>query len=494
MPVDRDQQFLLPVDMRSWLGEDHRVWFLIDAVDQLDLSRFEGRYRRGGQGRRAFNPAMLLVLLLYAYSDGIVSSRRIEARCRTDAAYRVICGTFGQLPDHVTICRFRQRHQDDIKGLFVQVLDLAGRLGLVRLGVLAVDGTKLSANAALSANRRRQVLQAELDRLFAEAEAADAAEQDDRGDGEGGDRLPGGLGSRADRRARLAEALAQLDADQQTMRAQNRREDPKANPTDPDSRIMFGVHGFVQGYNAQFVVDDGGLIMAARVVQDRNDTAQLGPCLTATAANLDAAGIAATRSIVVADCGYWPASGLLNLETQGQGRWFLLVATGKHRDLPADQNAAAAPEVICDDDRVAADVDAQAARREELFARIAAGDISLSDAARESGIERSTLSKAYKQWRTSGRVVVFRPARKQTRDERVVMNARLTRPANKTYYRRRAPLAEGAIALFAWHRNGRRLPRRGLAAAQAEVEFRAVLHNLLKINQARLATTALFAV
>jgi transposase len=133
-PVDRDQLFLLPCDMRDWLPEDHLVWFVIGLVERLDLSELERVYRLGGQGRWAYDPAMMLSLLLWAAIEGVRSSRRIERACRQDAAFRVICGTGGEVPDHTTICWFRQDHEDAILGLFVQVLVICDQLGLLPLG------------------------------------------------------------------------------------------------------------------------------------------------------------------------------------------------------------------------------------------------------------------------------------------------------------------------------------------------------------------------
>jgi transposase len=164
VPVDRDQQFLLPPDLRSWLPTDHEVWFVIDLVEQLDLSALESSYRLGAQGRAPVSPTMLLTLLVWGYSRGVVSSRRLERACREDIAFRVICAN--DAPDHTTIARFRQRHQAVAAELFVQVLALCDRAGLVSLGVLAVDGTKMSANAALGANRSVDRLREQVADMF----------------------------------------------------------------------------------------------------------------------------------------------------------------------------------------------------------------------------------------------------------------------------------------------------------------------------------------
>ena len=205
--VDRDQQFLLPVDMREWLPDDHVVWALLGVVDSLDISALEARYALGGAGRQAYDPRMLLALLIYAYSDGIRSSRQIERLCRTDVAMRVITGM--QVPDHTVIARFRQRHQDSVRGLFTQVLLVCAKAGLGRLGTIAIDGTKIAADASRHATCRRQWLQQQVDEIVAAAAAQDAAED---AAGEGG--TPWQLRGRRDREERLRRALAEVIAEE----------------------------------------------------------------------------------------------------------------------------------------------------------------------------------------------------------------------------------------------------------------------------------------
>src|SRR4051794_11804624 len=148
---DRDQELLLPPSLREWLPEDHLAWLVLEAVGELDLTAFYAGYREDGHGRAALHPAMMVALLVYAYSVGVRSSRAIERHCREDVAFRVI--TANQTPDHATIARFRVRHEDAIGELFGQVLGLCARAGLVRLGVVAVDGTKIAAAATHHATR-----------------------------------------------------------------------------------------------------------------------------------------------------------------------------------------------------------------------------------------------------------------------------------------------------------------------------------------------------
>src|SRR4051795_11850064 len=160
LAFDRDQELLLPPSLREWLPEGHFAWFVIDAVAALDLSAFFGSYRVDGHGRAAHDPAMMVALLLYAYAIGKRSSRRIERRCLEDVATRVICAN--QTPDHTTIARFRQRHETALAGLFGEVLALCAEAGLVEVGVVAVDGTKMHANASQHATRDYERIAAEI--------------------------------------------------------------------------------------------------------------------------------------------------------------------------------------------------------------------------------------------------------------------------------------------------------------------------------------------
>jgi transposase len=181
---DREQSFLMPPDVREWLPEGHLAWFVIDAVEEIDLDAFYVAYRQDGRSRPAYDPAMMVALLLYAYSRGIRSSRVIERACEEDVAFRVLAAQ--QRPDHATIARFIERHQDAIAGLFGEVLSLCAKQGLVTVGVIAVDGTKLPGNASRNANVDYAQLARE---ILEEAQAVDAAEDELYGDARG-DELP----------------------------------------------------------------------------------------------------------------------------------------------------------------------------------------------------------------------------------------------------------------------------------------------------------------
>ncbi len=211
--VDRDQQFLLPVSMRDWLPQGHLVWLVLDVVAELDLSVLRSRYVLGGVGRQAYDPGMLLALLIYGYCQGVRSSRAIERACHTDVAFRVVCAQ--DPPDHTRIARFRQQHLDVFEDLFTQVLIVCARAGFVRLGVVAVDGTKIAANASIDASHERAYYQAKVAAMTAEAGRADATEDALFGPGRRGDEPPDGMSGRgaagrADRAARLRRCLQEI--------------------------------------------------------------------------------------------------------------------------------------------------------------------------------------------------------------------------------------------------------------------------------------------
>jgi transposase len=207
LECDREQVFLLPPDPRDWLPEGHLAWFVLESVGEMDLSAFYASYRLDGWGRAAFEPSMMVALLLYAYARGERSSRGIERRCVEDVAYRVIAAQ--QTPDHATIARFRVRHEESLAALFTEVLSLCKEAGLVKVGLIAIDGTKVHANASHHCNLDYEQLARE---ILKEAEALDAAEDELYEDARG-DELPEQLQTREGRRAALREAKQRLERD-----------------------------------------------------------------------------------------------------------------------------------------------------------------------------------------------------------------------------------------------------------------------------------------
>src|SRR6185312_5579610 len=218
-PVDRDQVFLFPPDMREWLPAGHPVHLVIAVVeDHLDTSAFHARRRTGGAGAAGYDPDMLVTVLVWAYAQGVRSSRRMEELCRTDVAFRLICA--GNLPDHCTIARFRKDFGDAVAGFFTEVLVLCARLGMGRLGTVALDGTKIAASASKAANRTEKRLRELAEEAVAAHAAADAAEDELYGEGRRGDEVPPDAWSGRRRHERIAAALAQLEAGRQAAEAE----------------------------------------------------------------------------------------------------------------------------------------------------------------------------------------------------------------------------------------------------------------------------------
>jgi transposase len=514
LPVDRDQAFLLPPDLREWLPADHLAWFVLDVVGELDLGEFHARRRLGGAGRAGYDPAMLLAVLIYAYALGERSSRQIERLCVTDVAFRVICAQ--HRPDHATIARFRAEHEAALAGLFGQVLEVCAAAGMGRFGTVALDGTKIAANAALSANRREGWVRERAARILAEAGEVDAAEDALFG-AVRGDELPREFANPATRAQRIRAALAELDtADDQpaegpggsgppvppTGTAGQRRHrqfqrrlerararvarlraaheakhaadaarrvnataqgrvirggsrpkpvdqnvkireagarlaklereargragphpltpnqvDPtsrKVNLTDPQSRTMMTRAGWVQGYNAQLVVSEDHLILAADLTNSPVDVLHYQPLVAAAVDAVAHIGEHTGRpgaaiGCVLADAGYASEA---NLTADGPDR---LIALSKRHTV---EDAAAHP--------------------------------------------------------------VPHPGDHATARDR--MRHRLASPDGLNQYRRRASIVEPIHGHLKDRRGLRRFSRRGQAAATSELTFAAAVTNLLRLR------------
>jgi len=311
-PYVPEQDLLLPPSLREWLPEDHLAYFVSDLIDALDLSAITAVYEDEDRGYPPYHPVMLTKVLVYGYCVGVFSSRRIQRRLIEDIPFRVLAA--GNEPDFRTIADFRKIHLTALRGLFEQVLQMARDLGALRVGRVAIDGSKVKANAskhkAMSYDRlpkKRQQLRAEVEALLAQAEAADAADDAEYGADRRGDELPAELQRRDTRLQRIREATRALKARAKQEAAtkgeppETAKPDPKAqyNFTDPESRIMKGPDGFVQAYNTQIAVDAQQLIVGHAVTQETNDKRQLLPMVTVIAAQ---SGLTPTQ--LLADAGY----------------------------------------------------------------------------------------------------------------------------------------------------------------------------------------------
>lgn len=326
-----DQSWLFPPSPQDWLPIRHLVYFLMEVSEILDLSPIMEKYDREKGGKPPYHPRMMLVLLLYSYCIGVFSSRKIASRCETDVAFRVVVGD--NIPDFRTISEYRRRHLAEFQHLFVEVLRLCRESGLLKVGRLALDGTKIKANAsrhkAMSYDRmlaEEKRLQGEIDELLKQAQAADDAEDAEHGLDNRGDELPDELSRRESRLLKIREAKAALEQQARDKAAaeaaireaegkppakiapQDAVPDPQAqrNFTDPESKIMkTSSKGWDQCGNAQAVVNENQIIVAAAVTDQANDVRQVQPMLDQTIANINQAGVTENIKAFTADAGYF---------------------------------------------------------------------------------------------------------------------------------------------------------------------------------------------
>ena len=423
---------LLPPDLRDWLPDGHLARFVLETVEQLDLRDVYSYYRQDGHGRPAHDPAMMVALVLYAYAIGVTSSRQIERRCVDDVAFRVISAN--RQPDHSTIARFLIRHRDAVAELFFQVLSLCRQAGMVRVGTVAVDSTKLAANASAGQNRTLEGLEAEARRIIEEAVETDRREDELFGENRG-DELPEELADPRTRKAKIKELLEQARRERVAAEAEREqtieahRPDPqtgkrptgrppkpeggrrerallakKYNVTDPDSGIVRHRGMLLQGYNVQVTASEDQIILATRVCGVSPDGGQLGPMVAAAEANLTTIGVEEPVTQALADTGYWHIRQVQALRARGI------------RAL-------------------------------------------VSPANRSSGTHASP--------------------------ETARMRAELADPDDGgREYRRRQQIIEPVFAQTKHHRGITRVWRRGKTAVQAEIDLIATTHNLLKLRTA----------
>jgi transposase len=455
---DLRQQYLLPPDIREWLPDKHLARFIIDVLDELDLSELMlACLRTDERGRKGYHPRMLLGLLLYGYCTGTRASRQIEKKTYEDIAFRVLSGN--EHPDHDTIATFRKLHLSIIAKLFVQVLRLCQEAGLVKLGNVSIDGSKIKANAskhkAMSYSRMCETekrIEAEVKALLAAAAATDAQEDAQFGKGKRGDELPDELARRESRLIRIREAKAALEAAAKEKAAQEAAEaeaknverqkkeektgkkaggrpaqkpdvdkavpEPKAqrNFTDPESRIMKdgASKGFEQAYNAQIAVDGASqVIVASAVTQDTNDKQQLVPMVLKVKEQAGALPVS-----VCADAGYFSVTAITDSQIQDVD---LFVPPNKQKHGQLTEAATKTPEI--------------------------AGEKTVIDA----------------------------------------MRTKVASAAGKAIYKRRKQEAEPVFGQIKEARGMRRFSFRGLEKVAAEWDLICLTHNLLKLFRSGIA-------
>lgn len=355
-----DQVFMFPPSPQDWLPEGDLVYFLLDTVASLDLRSFFDYYERESRGQPPFHPRMMVTLLLYCYATGTRSSRKIMRRCQVDVACRIIVGN--DIPDFRTISEFRRIHLTRLEALFVEVLKLCALAGLASVGTIALDGTKVKANAsrhkAMSYDRMQQEearLKEEIGKLLAEAESADATEDAAHGPDRRGDELPEELARRQTRLSKIQEAKTLLEerarseaAEKAARREAEEKPSPKVAPadaipepkdqinfTDPESRIMKTSNkGWDQCGNAQAVANEDQIILAADVTDQTNDKRQVVPMVDQTQANLESAGVTQAIGTAVIDSGYYSEANTSALESRGIDGYIATERLKHHEEIP----------------------------------------------------------------------------------------------------------------------------------------------------------------
>lgn len=474
---DLNQVFLLPPSLQDWLPEKHLARFIADVIDELDLSKIMSVYgRKDGRGMAAYHPVMMTRMLLYGYCRGVVSSRKIERATFEDVAFRYLAAD--QHPDHDSIASFRQTHLQSLAELFTQALQLCDKAGLVKLGHVAIDGTKLKANAskhkAMSYDRmgaKEQQLREEVEKLLAQAAQADANEDAQYGKGKRGDELPAELARRESRLKKIAEAKAALEQEARERAAAQQAEvearleerrrqeeeqgkkmggrppqapdpeqakpEPKAqrNFTDPESRIMKdgATKSFMQAYNAQAAVDSHSqIIVAAALTQEANDKKQLLPMLDQVAANMGRKPEHAT-----ADAGYFSADAVSSPKLEGIE---LLVPPNRQKHGEGNETSPVLPGVA-------------------------------PPAVSASGGQPVEASAG--------------PPAPPTKSAEEAMREKLRTAAGQAIYKMRKAVVEPVFGQIKEQQGIRGVSMRGLEKAAAEWQIICLTHNLLKLFQAR---------
>lgn len=486
--------------MSEWLAPDHLVWFVISVVGELDLARFEARSRRGGAGRAGFDPRMLLTILVYAYAMGERSSRKIERLCHTDVAFVIACAQ--DAPDHTTIARFRKDHEDALKALFTQVLALCAQSGLARLGAVAIDGTKIAANASHDALRGEKWLREEVEKMVAEAAATDAAEDALFGAARG-DELPAELVNPATRQERIKKALAELEAQ---AAARTRGFDRVAAAQRSLDKVLAHAQASRDAY-LQRQADAGGKRPRGRPVVPVEDAAHVRAARRVLEQAI--AGLAEQDSPThpkknSSGHGKKPSKPCRNitdpdsrlLPTRNKG-W--VVGYNAQLAVSEDQIIIAADAVQSPVDNLsfipmlraveqAADLLRSFGGTDEVGVILADAGYRSTKNITEPGPERliATGKRRDDNRRARDEPAVGPPPDGATPLE--AMAHRVRTPEGHDLYRHRSPMVEGVNGQLKDVIGLRRFSRRGLRAVNSELHFAAAVHNLLKIFRSQLQT------
>lgn len=483
VPVEREQSFLMPPSIQEWLPADHLAWFILDLVESFDLSAFYVGRREDGWGRAAYDPKMMVAVLLYAYANGVRSSRGVERRLVEDVAFRVIAAN--NCPDHATIGRFRQAYGDALNGLFVQVLAVCVKADLVDVTVVAVDGTKIEANASRSKNLTEKQLELIAREVLEDAQRIDEEEDRLYGDRRG-DELPPHLVDRQQRLEWIKDQLEQIKTEREE--SGKGRSEPRVNMTDPDSRTMKAANGYIQGYNAQAVVAKNQIVVAGELSNCAADAPLFKPMLDAAADNLEKAE-GSSIGIGLADTGFLSRN---NVEVDLPCDEVLIAPT--RSDRLAELTTA-----DCDE------IEAQQAAREQWFQERAretqrrlnvlsdliAEKITLADAAEQLGMSIPGVWHIKWRYLERGPEAVAPKHRKPPKEltAKQLMTLKFADDEAKKTYALRSVTIEPVFGQIKWVKGLTRFMRHGLDACKVEWMLQLTVHNLLKLWRSGLSLT-----
>lgn len=526
-PVERDQQFLLPVSMADWLPEDHLVWFIIDAVDRLDTRAFHTRARLGGVGRAGYDPDMLLTLFVYAMAHGARSSRKIERLCHTDVAFRIICAQ--DIPDHTVLARFRQEHELALGELLTASLHLAAGLGMVRLGVVAFDGVKIAAAAALAANRGEDGLRKLAEQYLAGAAETDAAEDALFGSGARGDEPPPDLRDRTGRRQRIQQALDQIAADKAA--AEQQRQAGQATAAQYVASLSAAVAGGTAAPTGRTPKAADPVTVALLRWQRARAKAQAAyeawhakaavtgrtapgskplpadrqPKVSAARAALDTA-LTQAQNTTTGHCDNGkiqanltdPQSRIMktrngwiqgyNCQTAASEDQFII-----HAEPTRDANDVHQFQPTADAVTNTAAYLSEQTGRQDLTIGVMIGDAGY-DSDTNLTLDGPDRLIANAKHHKLAEHATTSPATGQPPDHataRQRMDHRLRTPEGQQFYKRRAPLIEAPHGWLKDRRGLRQFSRRGLQAVRSELRFAAAVTNLLRLRTLGITTTGL---
>lgn len=464
-PYDQNQQFLLPPSLNEWVSQDHPVRIFSDIINHLDISDFKEIKR---EGRPSYDPRMMLKILLWSYATGIRSSRKIEERVSSDTVFMWLAGL--ERPDFRTICLFRRSNLEQVHYIFKEVLDLAKTLGLIRLGLIALDGTKVRANVSVDSFKRIEDWPAEVRRILAEAEVADATEDTKYGVNNSGNEIPRELSDAEIRAKKIAAIVKQNQA--------SPRGNKNISMTDPDAKFMHHKNGSMPSFNCELGVTEDQIIVHSDVTNEPMDTNQLSPALDAIEGNC-----AQKPDQVVADAGFNSGQNYRALEQKGIDG-YIPDSAEEHigQDMRVETGLYTKDHFNYDEqkDRYVCPAGEALWPKSRTHLRTKYNDKKMTIyATRGKCLECLHKDKCIKEGNEVGRTV----RRGEFEAERLRMRDKIQTPEGRQLYKKRKIMVEPVIGQIKTVGNFIRFMLRGLIGAKTEWKWATIAHNLLKITR-----------